>query len=100
MRKLCLLVFVSTFPLSSFAEGTRTWEQSKFDDFEKGTAKAVAISSEGWLELAPSFKALATTPSSYIWSITADSAGNAYLAAGAPARLYRVTPQGKLSVVF
>lgn len=81
-------------------EGTRTWEQSKFADFEQGTAKGVAISSEGWLELAPSFKPLATTPSTYLWAIAADSAGNAYVAAGGPARVYRVTPQGQVSTIF
>jgi sugar lactone lactonase YvrE len=100
MRKLCIVLLVFIFSIPAFAEGTRTWEQSKFDEFEKGTAKGVAISSEGWLELAPSFKPLATTPSSYLWAITADSSGNAYLAAGAPARIYRVTPEGQLSVIF
>src|SRR5687767_11106448 len=100
MRKLCLLLLAVTLPPSAFSEGTRTWEQSKFDEFEKGTARGVAISSEGWLELAPSFKALATMPSTYIWAIAADNAGNAYLAAGSPARVYRVTPQGQVSVVF
>src|SRR6185312_4378321 len=35
------------------AEGTRTWQQSSFDDFEKGTANGVAIASDGSLELAP-----------------------------------------------
>src|SRR5262247_2106505 len=99
MRKLCTFLLV-IFPLALFGEGTRTWEQSKFAEFEKGTAKGVAISSEGWLELAPSFKSLATTPSTYLWAIAADATGNAYLAAGAPARVYRVTPQGQVSTVF
>ena len=100
MRKLCTLLFVFIFSLAAMGEGTRTWEQSKFNDFEQGTAKGVAISSEGWLELAPSFKPLATTPSTYLWAIAADTAGNAYVAAGAPARVYRVTPQGQVSTIF
>lgn len=83
-----------------FAEGTRTWEQSKFEDFTKGTANGVAIFSAGELELAPSFKWLTTTPSTYIWSIATDSAGTLYAATGAPARVYRVTPDGKSSVIF
>ena len=33
----------------AFAEGTRTWEQSKFEDLSKGTAKGVAIRSAGGL---------------------------------------------------
>jgi len=100
MRKLCILLIAIGLPIAVIAEGTRTWQQSKFDEFEKGTAKGVAIGSEGWLELAPAFTPLATTPSTYIWTITADGAGNAYLAAGAPARVYRVTPEGQVSIVF
>lgn len=81
-------------------EGTRTWEQSKFEDLSKGSATGVAIRSMGGLELAPAFKAISTTPSTYIWSIAADLSGNLYAAAGAPARVYRITPQGQSSVIF
>jgi hypothetical protein len=84
----------------AFAEGTRTWEQSKFDELIKGTAKGVAIRSTGGLELAPAFTALSTTPSTYIWSIAADREGNLYAAAGSPARVYRITPDGKSTVIF
>src|SRR5271154_933419 len=91
-----------TLTLSTFAnaEGTRTWEQSKFDELTKGTAKGVALRSEGGLELAPAFKALATTPSTYVWSIASDAAGNVYAAAGSPARVYRITPDGQSTTIF
>ena len=81
-------------------EGTRTWEQSKFEDLSKGSAVGVAIRSMGGLELAPAFKALSTTPSTYIWSIAADPSGNLYAATGSPARVYRITPQGQSSSIF
>lgn len=102
-RKLSVIIFgLSVFLVAQFAlgEGTRTWEQSKFDDLIRGTAQGVAIRSMGGLELAPSFKALTTTPSTYIWSIASDTAGNLYAAAGAPARVYRITPDGQSSVIF
>jgi hypothetical protein len=84
----------------AFTEGTRAWEQSKFDELTKGTATGVAIRSTGGLELAPTFKSLYTTPSTYIWAIAADDAGNVYVAAGAPARVYRITPDGKATIIF
>ena len=86
--------------LPAFAEGTRTWEQSKFEELTKGTAKGVAIRSAGGLELAPTFKSLYATPSTYIWSIAADDAGNVYIASGAPARVYRITPEGIATIIF
>ena len=85
---------------AAFAEGTRTWEQSKFDELIKGTATGVAIRSTGGLELAPTFKSLYATPSTYIWAIATDDAGNVYVAAGAPARVYRITPDGKATIIF
>jgi hypothetical protein len=85
---------------TAFAEGTRTWEQSKFEELIKGTATGVAIRSSGGLELAPAFKTLSATPSTYIWAIAADDAGNIYAATGAPARVYRITPGGQVTIIF
>jgi len=95
------LALLSAFLLSPcWPQTTRTWEQTKYDDFEKGTAHGVAISSDGDLTLAPSFSALYTSPSTYIWDVAADSAGNVYAAAGSPARVYKLTPDGKARIIF
>ena len=94
------LVLCCAVSVAAFAQGTRSWEQSKFDDLEKGTASGVAIRNTGGLELAPSFKSLYATPSTYIWAIAADDAGNVYAATGSPARVYRITPDGKSSIIF
>lgn len=83
-----------------FAQGTRTWEQSRFDEFEKGTPKGIAIRSDGSLSLAPEFRALTTTPSTFLWSVASDDNGNIFAAAGAPSRVYRITPEGKVSVLL
>jgi hypothetical protein len=101
MMKLFRLALVSSFLLTTaWPQTTRTWEQTKYDDFEKGTAHGVAISSDGNLTLAPSFSALYTSPSTYIWDVAADSAGNVYAAAGSPARVYKLTPDGKARIIF
>src|SRR5258706_11014159 len=100
-RALFPLHFVLLFAASlASAEGTRAWEQSKFDDLSKGTAKGVAIRSTGGLELAPALKPLFATPSTYIWAIASDASGALYVASGAPARIYRVTPAGSASIIF
>jgi hypothetical protein len=97
---LLLAVMTLGLSVSAFADGTRTWEQSKFDDLTKGTPTGVAIRSVGGLELAPAFKLLYATPSTYIWAVAADDAGNVYAATGAPARVYRITPDGKATIIF
>jgi hypothetical protein len=100
MKVLRLALFCPLLAAMCWAQGTRTWEQTKYDEFEKGTSHGVAISSEGTLTLAPAFNALYTSPSTYLWSLAADAQGNAYAAAGSPARVYKLTPDGKASIIF
>jgi len=83
-----------------FAEGTRTWEQSKYEDFVKGTAHGVAISSVGTLELAPGFKLVASTPSSAVWAAAVGPQQEIYVATGAPARVYRIAQGGQPTAIF
>ena len=85
---------------NGLAQTTRAWEQTRYDDFEKGTAHGIAISSDGNLTLAPSFSALYTSPSTFLWDIAADKKGNVYAAAGSPARVYKLTPDGKAHIIF
>jgi sugar lactone lactonase YvrE len=94
---LSLLLFAATFLL---AEGTRTWEQSKYEDFLKGTTHGVAISSSGTLQLAPSFQTVASTPSSAVWAAAMGPQREIYAATGAPARVYRIAPGGQPVAIF
>jgi hypothetical protein len=100
IRTLRLALLCTSLLSIAAAEGTRTWQQSKYDELEKGTAHGVAINSDGSLSLAPSFSVLHTSPSTYIWDLASDSAGNVYAAAGSPARVYKITADGKASIVF
>ncbi|MGH9564384.1 MAG: SMP-30/gluconolactonase/LRE family protein [Candidatus Angelobacter sp.] len=100
MKRIFFSAFIFFFSAFAFAEGTSLWKETGYDDFERGTARGVAIRSTGQIELAPAFKALYTSPSTFVWRIAADRDGTVYAATGAPARVYRVTPDGKSSVIF
>src|SRR5215469_14114136 len=100
LRKFAAVLLTLFLANVALAEGTRTWEQSKFEDLTKGTATGVAIRSTGGLELAPAFKTLYTAPSTYIWAIASDDAGNIYAASGSPAKVYRITPDGQATTIF
>jgi sugar lactone lactonase YvrE len=100
MKKLSSALLVLALFGTAFAEGTRLWKESSYEDFERGTARGIAIRSTGQLELAPAFKAVYTSPSTFIWSIVADRDGTVYAATGAPARVYRITQDGKATVIF
>jgi hypothetical protein len=102
-----ILFFVSVFySLSvlglpaSFAEHTRRWRQSTYEDFLKGTAHGVAVRSDGRLELAPKVTLLADADASYLWSVRLDPKGTLYAAGGSPAKVFRFDSNGKPAVFF
>lgn len=101
LRKLSTLItLLLVTALAMFAEGTRTWQQSKYEEFQKGTTHGVAISNNGTLELAPAFKLVATTPASAVWATAVGPQGEIYAATGGPARIYRILPVGQPTAIF
>src|SRR3974377_1012870 len=87
--RLAVLIFAVCFAaVCAFAEHTRRWKQSTYEEFLKGTAKGVAVRSDGHFELAPKFALLADADASYLWSLKADKAGALYAAGGSPANVF------------
>ncbi|HKW89312.1 MAG TPA: hypothetical protein VJN21_11215 [Candidatus Acidoferrales bacterium] len=82
------------------AEHTRFWEQSSFEEFEKGTHKGVAVRSDGLLVPAPEFKSFADPNLAYLWALAADSRGRLYAAGGSDAKVLRIDASGKTTSVF
>lgn len=92
----CLL----TISVVTNAEHTRRWRQSTYEDFLKGTAKGVAVRSDGHLELAPKFSLISDADASYLWSLRTDAAGVLYAAGGSPAKVFRFEGTGKPKTIF
>jgi hypothetical protein len=86
--------------LTASAQGTHLWTQSRLEEFEKGTPQGVAIQSDGHLVEGPSLTELATTPSTYVWSVAVDKVGVAYVGTASPATVLRVALDGKLFTLF
>ncbi len=82
------------------AEHTRWWRQSTFEDFDKGTAKGVALRSDGKMFLAPRFAEFADASLAFLLQIRADGKGNLYAAGGSNAEVLRVDANGKSTKVF
>ena len=89
-------------PLLAHAQGTHLWTQSKVEEFEKGTPQGVAIQSDGHLRLGPGLTEILTTPSTFVWSVTADKAGGAFIGTGSPAAVLRApqTSEGRPFTLF
>ncbi len=96
---LQLVLFLALSPFAH-AQGTHLWSQSRYEDFEKGRPHGVAIKSDGSIIPGPKVTSVFTTPSTYVWAVASDPAGNAYLATGSPATVLKVTPDGKSTRLF
>lgn len=95
-----LLACLAAASFVAHAEHTRRWRQSTYEEFLKGTAKGVAVRSDGHMELAPKFTLLADADASYLWSLRTDSAGALYAAGGSPAKVFRFEGTDKPKTVF
>ncbi len=101
-RLLYFLYFLCLLGLPSclFAEHTRSWLQTTYEEFLKGSAHGVAVRSDGRLELAPKFTLLADADASYLWSLRVDPKGSLYAGGGSPAKVFRFDGGGKPTTVF
>src|ERR1700722_131394 len=100
LNLVCLLAIASLLPAAIRAEHTQYWRQTNFSDFSKGTAKSVAIRSDGKLAPAPSFDQFADPNLAYIWALRVDSHGRLYAAGGSDAKVLRFDDSGKSTAVF
>jgi hypothetical protein len=89
---LPILIAAGFISVSSFAaaQGTHLWTQSQMEEFEKGTPDGVTIESDGQLRQGPGLTELTTTPSTFVWAVTADKAGMVFAGTGTPASVLRL----------
>ena len=76
------------------------WETSSRAELLKGESHGVSITDTGILMLAPRFTQFFNTEQPYIWSTAVDSQGNIYLGTGHDGRIYRVSPDGRGSLLY
>src|SRR5712692_6060706 len=100
-RSLAVL-FLFCFGLGSnaFADEPVVWEMSSRNELLKGEARGVSVTDSGVLTLAPGFRHIFDTEQAYVWSTAVDSGGNVYLGTGHDGKIFRVTPDGKGSLLY
>jgi hypothetical protein len=60
------------------------------EEFEKGTPDGVAIESDGQLREGPGLTEQLTTPSTFVWALVTDHAGQVFAGTGTPASVLRL----------
>jgi WD40 repeat protein len=94
------LVLVFSWAAIAFAGQPLIWEIGSRAELLKGESHGVSISDTGVLMLAPEFTQLFNTDQPYIWSTAVDAQGNVYLGTGHDGRIFRVSADGKGSLLY
>src|SRR5882724_7152659 len=96
------LVFLtgSGVTTNTFAGEPMVWEISSRAELLKGDARGVSVTDTGILTLAPNLIPLFSTEQAYVWSTAIDASGNIYLGTGHDGKLFRVSADGKGSLLY
>lgn len=95
-----LILCAALFATIARAEHTRSWRQSTYEEFLKGTSNGVTVRSDGRLELSPKFTLLADADASFLWTLRTDAKGVLYAGGGSPAKVFRFDANGKPAAAF
>jgi sugar lactone lactonase YvrE len=102
-RNLLLPTVAAVFlvvPTAGQAAKVKVWHHNTPTQFEKARLKHAVISNEGALRLSRQLKPLTALEATHVWDVVEDKAGNLFAATGDEGKIYKITPDGKASVVF
>jgi outer membrane protein assembly factor BamB len=78
----------------------KVWNHHKPADYDQAQLKGAVLGNTGTLRLSRELKPLASLEATHVWSVVADKAGNLYAGTGEEGKVYKVTPEGRSSVVY
>jgi hypothetical protein len=82
------------------AAKVKVWHHSGSSHHDKAQFKGTVVTSEGTLRLSRRLKPFANVDATHVWDIVEDKQGNLLVATGDEGKIYKVTPEGKVSVAY
>lgn len=76
------------------------WETGSRSELLKGESQGVSVTDTGALMLAPRFAQIFNTEQPYVWSSAIDGQGNIYLGTGHDGRVFRVSADGRGTMLY
>ena len=84
----------------AYAATSTVWETSGFTDFVKGRLSGLSLTADGILEPGPSLRFNAALDQPALWDLAAAPDRSIYAATGHQGKVFRISPDGKSSVVW
>src|SRR3954471_11666982 len=92
-----VLALVST---QASAAKVKVWQHNEPAQFENARFEKAVISDQGVVRLSRELKQLADIKAMHVWDLAEDKHGNLFVATGVEGKLFKLTPEGKLSVLY
>ncbi|HYT92212.1 MAG TPA: hypothetical protein VEL76_26085, partial [Gemmataceae bacterium] len=87
-------------PVPTQAAKVKVWHHHSPAHHDKAHFKNAVISNEGTLRLARQLKPFANLDATHVWDVVEDKHGNLFVATGDEGKLYKVSPEGKVTVAY
>jgi hypothetical protein len=84
----------------SYASKVKVWHHCLPAHYEKAKLKGAVVSNEGALRLGRELQPFASIDATHVWDIVEDKAGNLLVATGDEGKIYKVTPDGKVTLAY
>src|SRR5207237_1207795 len=105
---LCMMLRSSVTAITFFlgvvslgqAAKVKVWDHASPAHYEKAQLKGSVVTSEGQLRLARRLKPFIALDATHVWDIVEDRQGNLFVATGDEGKIFKVTPDGKVSLAY
>src|SRR5262249_47335085 len=87
-------------PGPAWAAKVKVWNHHAPAHYDRAQLKQAVVSSEGVVRLSRQLKPLAGIEATHVWDVVEDRDGNLFVATGDEGKVFKVTADGKASVVF
>jgi hypothetical protein len=99
-RAALALVALGLLAPASRAAKVKVWHLHTPGDYARARLHQAVLSSEGTLRLSRKLTPLAALDATHVWDLAEDAAGNLYAATGDEGKLFKVTPEGRTSLLY
>src|SRR5581483_12106451 len=82
------------------AAKVKVWHHHTPAHYDKAALKHAVLSNEGAVRLSRDLKPLAALEATHVWDVVEDRDGNLFVATGDEGKIFKVTPDSKVSVAY
>jgi hypothetical protein len=102
LRRLLIatLAVIGLLPSQGQAAKVKVWHHHTLGHYEKAQFNHTVLSNEGALRLARQLRPLATLEATHVWDVVEDHAGNLLVATGDEGKIFKVAPDGTITVAY